>query len=175
MQAGLKCDDRHIHQKTVWDGPLDVQGDFRVGHPACYEDIGDHKIAFIYRNLRDIFISSVRFKGVEPTHKNLLAHLTVKIPKFMPIMGWYRDDPRAPDLKLTFDDLFTPLGVSKLVELATGVKPDDPQAILMRSINKPTRTYSGKRSHWEDYWTDEIQEKWLTTYLYQLNMEMGFE
>lgn len=173
VQAGLKCDPRHIPQGG--DSPLDVQGDFRVGHPACYEDIGDHKVAFIYRNLRDVLVSSVRFKGKAASEQVLLDAMPIGPPKFMPIMGWFRGNPRAPDLKLTFNDLFTVRGVAMLVQLAQGFPCLDPEEILMRSINKPTRTWSGKRSHWEDYWTDEVQERWLTTHLFQLNREMGFE
>jgi len=153
VRAGWECDDRHIRQRAKFDG--EIRGDFRVGHLG-YRPLLGLRIVFIHRDLRDVFISSLRYsmqigkRREEPiTPEYLLRKL--KTGRLMLKNTRLLDWKLHADVVLTFDDLHTEKGVMRLV----GCGKIEARQLL--------------------YWNAEVDKAWKLTYLHSYNKLLGHE
>ena len=182
-RAGLECDSRHVPQKHT--GPIDIQGDFRVGHPPYDPTHYGHKVIFLYRNIRTVFISSIKYAmqiGQRPTKDitpeyvcRLLSdkHIPLKHSRLMP---WFDH----ADFSIRFEDLNNPILLSRLLTDVTGSKGytiTHTRDIFDVAYNTKTITWSGtsKRTDWRDFWSEDVEHLWKQSHLYRMNEVFGYE
>lgn len=179
VNAGLRCDPRHITQGER--GPYTIDGDFRVGHAGYAKT--DHKVVFLYRNLRDVIVSSIKFmmlRGDRPLEEITPEYLIEALdavkhpPKIDALMGWLD----KADLCLSFERLQTVGGVKDLYDAVLGYCTDaQAEILLQRSVNKPTTTWSGtyNRSDHTYHWSPDVERAWKLCPLYPYNILLGYE
>ncbi|MEM4655224.1 MAG: sulfotransferase domain-containing protein [Thermosphaera sp.] len=157
---------------------------------------------FIYRNLRDILASYANYltqirgadinlignivkrSGLED--KNRLLHYVLDEMDVHEVSYWqriakWRDVPDV--FSVSYEELMGDYGreyqeqiLVKLSEfLGKEIDPDVASHVLTQSIGKPTVTYSGKRSLWQEYWDDTIENLFVNMGFRDINVLLGYE
>lgn len=147
-------------------------------HVSATYSFPQHTVAFIHRNLRDIAVSTVRWRSVgldwtnvekQPSkdvvvqhlhNPKLLANVVAQAKAFR---GWLD----KADVVVSFDEFMQePQEQGKRVCKALGVKYKDPEGMMFDKTPWVTDTYrgtwSGQLSNWADVWDDEVEHVWYT-------------
>jgi hypothetical protein len=181
--------------------PLMLRGQFAVGHLHCTNEIQASlqacKNLFVYRDLRDALVSFVRFigdtgRGGQPAEawrhrpdspeKMLLALDQLGQTFFdtaVPMLGWLG---AKGVLSVKFEALYGDLGpdvqrrlvekIHDFLDLTTSL--GDVEALLRDLIGAPTKTWSGKRSSKNEFWNDEVEERFRSLGGHDANARLGY-
>jgi hypothetical protein len=173
-------------------------GQFAVGHvPHCTESlVALHRFKkfFIARNLRDTLVSNLRhtlrdnlygqvdaLAGLSPVEQlakqvHLLGDHQFGLCR--EVLGWL-DEPDV--LPVSFETLLGDAGPGEqatcVAAIARHLGAADvplPAGVLSAVIGQPTLTFSGRRSHWQDYWSDEVERWFCESGFQELNRRLGY-
>lgn len=183
--------------------PLVGPGQFAVGHLECSWETVDlfspFKILFLYRNLRDAVVSHMRWvasgawgtaktdgwRSMRDTPAKMLSYFN-DIGTFFfdarchPVVGWFN---RPEVLSLSFEQIYGDFGpeqqmvtLRKIMDFC-GVEnqPGLEEKILEKLIGSATNTWSGRRTKWQDFWNEKIEEKFSAFGGKDLNRRLGYE
>ncbi len=181
---------------------LMLPGQFAVGHLHCTNEIRASlqagKNLFLYRNLRDALVSFIRFvadtgRGGEAAEswrhkpdgaeKMLLAVDQLGQTFFdtaVPMLDWVGEQSV---LSVKFEALYGDNGTNAQQQLVEQVHDfldlttplGDVQVLFRDLIGAPTKTWSGKRSNWQTFWNDEVEERFRSLGGHQANARLGYE
>ncbi len=180
---------------------LVLPGQFCVGHLSYSTEniaaLKAFKIFLTIRNIRDVLISFMRWFSNEgrgeqhgkewkaiPCKKDRMYHfLNLFIQELMEwvkgIVGWM-DHHEIEVLK--YEDLMGDYGHDKQVAAYKrilnyiGIESHckTPEIIINNTINKPTKTWSGKRSDQIEYWSDRCEDIFLKFDGAKFNQFLGY-
>jgi hypothetical protein len=179
-------------------------GQFGVGHLDCDAEnkriLAEFKKIFIYRELRDALISQMRFQ-VEASRRGEEVGGWKDLPDGPRRMAGFLADPAAPSYMfsrirkmsnwlresdvycLSFETLYGDRGAECLDRTLRGLHEflevpiplENPRDSLAQVLEKPTRTWSGKRSAKERYWDDRVEDHFRRLGGVELNAAFGYE
>lgn len=177
-------------------------GQFAVGHidfnPETASILKKAKHFFIVRNLRTVMVSFLRF-SVDPRRKDtklaekyselsgaqlMSAFLKAEGGNYLkkriaPILPWHG---KSQVLTLRFEDIAGENGVEAQVNclnlICKQIKmpaPEDVKAFMASNVlGKKTRTWTGKLSMIEDYWSDEVEAIFSSLGGIEMNRLIGY-
>lgn len=177
-------------------------GQFAVGHLPCFDSVKmvlkNFKKIFVYRDLRDVFISHLRFvcsteREVKDTQsfrdlpdgvEKMLAHMKVfryfLIGEAEKLLGWLNEK----DVFITsFEDLYGDNGKKIQIEvinelckfLNISYEQIDHDKIMYQLIRTPTITWSGNRSKREIFWNDKVESFFEEIGGKKINEQLGYK
>ena len=179
-------------------------GQFGVGHipynPEHSRLLASFVRILVVRELRDSFVSYMRFEakrmaGDQGRHpgRRAWAEATdprVRMAAFLRDFGAELTDtyravaPWAEDpgvLRFSFEELLGDAGRAAQVDAIQRIRgavgaagDDDPEAILSESIGVETLTFSGGRTRYEEFWSDEAEEQFVQLGGEALNEKLGY-
>ena len=175
-------------------------GEFAVSHVGAQQvnDLHDFRVAFLYRNLRDVWCAYARFvartgrwgaqdqdwaqlpDGPDKLRGFIQHHGDKALGVILPVAGWYH---RGAATKFCFEALLGDLGPElqdlQLLRLAklTGRPAEFPtlRATLRATLETQTMTRSAKRTDWQAMWSEEAEAYFESSGLKQINTELGYE
>ncbi len=160
-------------------------GQFAVGHlrytPESIEILGDSRVVFSHRELRQSLVSHMRFymlpgrggeddswKRIEDERKRMAEFLRrwgeeIISGSHRPLIGW---KSHHAAYTLRFEEALGDFGTEKsmaciggmLAHAGVRLQDDQVRAILQQAIGSETQTYSGARSTLDPYWSDEAEQ-----------------
>jgi hypothetical protein len=174
-------------------------GQFVVGHLPYNEDVksgfSDFRKIFLYRNLRDSIVSYMRFtakknipgyekwSSLPNTPNKLLEFLKMGAQDFFkiasPMVEWLNDDEV---LSICFEELLGDNGkekqqivIKKIIEFI-GVSNIDENLYerLLNVFGSDTVTWSGKRSNWQEYWNEDVEDSFVKMEGESINCVLGY-
>jgi len=178
------------------------EGQFAVGHLRHTANmkllLKQFKKIFLYRNLREVFVSHMRFvcdterdqeytkpfrnlpDGPEKIMKHMKIYKNFLIGETHHIIGWLNEDDV---LKISFEDIYGDKGKDKQKKIIHEVcqfldlekNKIDSEKILEHLIGSPTLTWSGERSKLELFWNDEVESLFIEIRGKEINQELGYE
>lgn len=175
-------------------------GQFAVSHLECTLQtrhmLKEFKKIYIYRNIRDVIVSHMRFmsdtgRGGDNEFMNLVNG-PAKMIKYMetPILrniivtirdslAWMNDDDT---LKVSFEKIYGDRGKDEqyknMEEICFFLGVDNCngyEQIINQTIGSETLTFSGSRTKWEDFWSDEVEVLFQHLGGVDINRELGYE
>ena len=158
--------------------PLVRPGQFLVSHFPCNQEIVQQlkgfKIIFTYRNLRDVFVSLMRWvakkEGWErwPDGPPKMEYFLEKYGRhYLDNIRIMRDWVLQPHvLCLSFEEIQGDFGVFRQTQtvqrildyLNISLPSGEIPAIVKKCLGKETVTFSGKRSSRKDVWSDKVEQ-----------------
>lgn len=140
-------------------------------------DFSKHTVVFSFRNLRDVLVSSARWRAVgldwthvrrEPSSNEVAKYLSASymsgiVAEARAFHGWMD----AADAAICFEDFVDdPPAIGRLLADACGLKYHDPEGMLGDKTPWVTPdyrgTWSGRHSNWEEYWNSEVDSAWTS-------------
>lgn len=140
------------------------------------------------RNLRNVIVSMSRFK-IEKNLANVDDNISKKSDLLLNLFkndfaGSFSEikeisnyfDNSSGYINIRFEDVHNSKleGFSPLFELS-GKNITEFNSALDRCKDKKTSTWSGKTSIWENYWSEEMEELFISSGFFDLNKKMGYE
>lgn len=134
----------------------------RIVHlPPGAMDMAGRKHLFIFRDPRNVVLSSLRRTGKPLTQGTIISETRAFqggrsfYDQARPYLGWF-SDPAIHAVR--FESLLSDGGVTVAgIAAVLGVMAFDD---CYPNIIGPTETYTGKLSDWRNYWTPAIEEVW---------------
>jgi hypothetical protein len=178
-----------------------LPGQFLVGHLAYSADsceaLKDFKLFFTIREMRSVLISFMRWysnegrgeqhgekwKSIEDKKDRMYFFLSLFIEELLSwskeIIGWIG---YSKVQQIRFEELLGDFGYEKQIDVVErilnhiGLEKDRETAkmILKDVINKPTKTWSGKRSDLSEYWSNQCEELFLSFGGNEINKILGY-
>jgi hypothetical protein len=176
------------------------RGQSIVGHilhcPEAKVALFDFKKIFVFRNLRDVVVSALRW-GIRlklydsivdlesyPQGEQLAKYLKIcgeeRRQEYEAVIGW-RDE--ADDvLKISFEEIMGDYGRERQADsvkaVARHVEADMDDAtitqVMAKVIGADTMTFSGKRSQRDIYWNNEVERRFCELGFDDLNRRLGY-
>ena len=175
-------------------------GQFAVSHVGARQvhRLRDFRVAFLYRNLRDVLCAYARFvartgrwgadqqawtqlpDGPEKLNAFIEHHAPLMLSVILPVAGWYH---RGAAVKFCFEALVGELGpelqdvqLDRLAQL-TGVEADLPRLRqhLRTTLEADTLTKSAQRTQWREMWSEQAEAFFESSGLKKINTELGYE
>ncbi|MBB3995900.1 hypothetical protein GGR95_003566 [Sulfitobacter undariae] len=165
-----------------------------LNHNTETEQILEHinglRHVFLYRNLRNSIVSSMRFveqqqlalglsvASQQTQAERLYNYISKQGDSFFVNaghqVGWLSCDAVS---KFRFEDIVESTCATKELLNACGWEGSRAkvEAIRACAIGERTRTSTGKNSDWNEYWSDEIEKIFVSSGAQQLNIQMGYE
>lgn len=86
-------------------------------------------------------------------------------------------------LGLSYEKLYGDLGKEKQLELVAKIYDHleleknniDFGKIILETVGVPTKTWTGNRSNWKDYWNNEVQQVYEQINAKEINDILGYE
>jgi hypothetical protein len=180
---------------------LVLQGQFIVGHIECSKETQSLLSAFkrimSIREMRQSLVSHMLFfenegrgesfgdgwKKISDPRQRMAAFLHLFAEDLLTlanhVAGWLNDHEI---LVVKFEDMQGDNGESiqleQIINIAVHIgkplKKPEAQALLESVINKPTKTWSGKRSVLDDYWNDECEAIFIAHGGFEINSKLGY-
>jgi hypothetical protein len=179
------------------------EGQFAVGHIGYLPENASALDGFVHlhciRDLRDVFVSRMRF-DLDPRLKEepkgawwrdregpdlFAAYLAARADIFLntrvlPLANWFRKEGA---ITFRFEELAGdegPAGQRRCVETICAKLGLDPPGDILSVLRQEvlgatTRTYTGKRSDYRDYWSEEVDEFFRNRGLHDLNAKLGYK
>lgn len=149
-------------------------------HTANYHLAETHKVAYVYRNPRNVLISAQRYqnhqmRGWEDTITD--QKLINQFFEFFnaPLNSVYLGYEKWLTSKaycFKFEDMVKGIGVVDLSSyLGVKFRPD----IAARLAEGGTPTWTGKLSHWQDFWTPAIDKVWVDEGMLEIEKRLGYD
>jgi hypothetical protein len=150
-------------------------------HTANYLLAKKHKVAYVYRNPRNVLISAQRYQNAQMrgwedtiTNEKLIEQFFGYYNSSMPAMyqsymKWlgtsaycfkYEDMLKGPEVMHGLADY---LGKPRL--------PNE----RYKDIPGGTATWTGKSSDWREFWTKEIDEIWIAEGMLEIEQALGYD
>ncbi len=159
--------------------------------------LSGYKILFMYRNIKDALISHMRwseqhlvnpavlkFKNIDDPAEKIICYMQTTGKNYLRtlknIIPWIKQ-PYV--LGLCYEQLYGDLGKEKQLELLDGIydylqlekNNVDFDKIITETVGVPTKTWTGKRSNWRDYWSDGVQNVYEQVGAKEINDILGYE
>lgn len=153
--------------------------------------IADLRHVFLCRNLRDALVSQMRFllareaandPDIAPDRPDpdrfvthLRQHGRAYVDSATKQMGWITD--RSVTLILRFEDLVRDEGdaVAHLLDACGLDGPGRAAEVRAEALGSRTRTFSGRKSVWQEYWSPEAETLFQSSGAPALNAAMGYD
>lgn len=178
-----------------------LPGQFSVGHLAHTENnceaLKDFKLFMTIREMRSVLISFMRWysnegrgeqhgqewKSIQDKKDRMYCFLSLFIEELLSwskeIIGWV-EYSKVQQIK--FEDLLGDFGYERQISVVehildyVGLEKDrgTAEVILKDVINKPTKTWSGKRSDLSEYWSDRCEDIFISFKGSELNEALGY-
>ncbi len=183
---------------------LIAPGQFAFGHVGLRNAeiralFADFKMVMMYRNLRDVYASLIRFskeirQDTDTVHQAALFHADLqsliawdldrkgphRLIGFRHLSAW-RQEPNV--LALRYEDVVGDCGRARQLEvmrelrafLSSGVGDAALEDILNTVIGQPTVTKTERRTVASEHWTDEVERLYRRVGFADLNRELGYD
>ena len=148
-------------------------------HTANYHLAEAQKVAYVYRNPRNVLLSALRYRN----HQRRGWEDTITDEKLIDVAFDFFNAPiwavyRGYEKWLTsnaycfkYEDMVTGAAADGLADYLGVARRAD---IAERLAEGGTPTWTGKPSRWEDFWSDAIDKVWLDEGMVEIERELGY-
>ncbi len=150
-------------------------------HTANYLLADKYKVAYVYRNPRNVLISAQRYQNHQMrgwehtvTEQKLINQFFDFFNCSMPAaynayQKWH--DSKAYVFK--FEDMLA--GQETINGLADYLGKPRPPANKYTEIKGPTATWTGQLSEWRDFWTEGLDKIWESEGMVEIERRLGYD
>jgi hypothetical protein len=150
-------------------------------HTANYLLAGKHKVAYVYRNPRNVLISAQRYqnhqmRGWEDTitEDKLIAQFFDYYNSSMPaVYNSYAKWLLTSAYAFKYESMLTDISVAQ--GLARYLGKSEPKQEFLAQIPGNTPTWTGKTSDWRDHWTDGFDKIWVGEGMLEIEAALGYD
>lgn len=150
-------------------------------HTANYLLADKHKVAYVYRNPRNILISALKYqnhqmRGWEETinEEKLIAQFFDYYNSSMPaVYNAYAKWLLTSAYCFKYEDMLTDIEVAQGLARYLGKK--EPKQEFLEKIPGGTPTWTGKTSDWRDHWTDGLDKIWVGEGMLEIEKSLGYD
>lgn len=149
-------------------------------HTANYLLAEKHKVAYIYRNPRNVLISAQRYQNHQMrewentiNEEKLIAQFFDFFNASMPaVYNAYQKWFGTKAYCFKFEDMISDRSViDGLAEYLGKPKPGNE---VLKQLEGGTSTWTGRLSNWEDFWTPNLERIWIDEGMLEIEKRLGY-